>query len=323
MESADGLYVPGEDSKTTSYRSDEDINLIFYFVFLLEEFSEELNILVKACDTIQLEEQMIQESRKRAWWKQFISPFSISRARDLRRSRYKKAGQENTFAKTVKGLFVASTPCINLPSTRAHQENTKQTPLAMTTRDRLYRHIWRLGLFLKEPDTKFAIKAGLGAAVLASPAFFKSTRHLFTAYKGQWALVSYMVVLSPTVGQSNQMSIHRSLGTLLGAAAAMAAYWLFPDNNVALPIFGALFSIPCFCWIIGKPQLASSGRFVLLTFNLTALYSYNIRKVGIEVDEIAFHRTVAVIVGVAWATVLNHLIWPFEARRELARGLSE
>ena len=53
------------------------------------------------------------------------------------------------------------------------------------------------------------------------------------------------------------------------------------------------------------------------------MYSYNLRKVGIEVDEIAFHRTVAVIIGVIWATILNHLVWPFEARRELALGLSE
>lgn len=190
-------------------------------------------------------------------------------------------------------------------------------------RDRINRYIWRLGQFLKEPDTKFAIKAGLGSALLASPAFIKGTRGLFTAYKGQWALVSFTVVLSPTVGQSNQMSIHRCLGTFLGATAAIGAYYLFPDDHVALPVFGALFSVPCFWWIIGRPQLASSGRFVLLTFNLTALYSYNLRKVGIEVEEIALHRTVAVIVGVAWATVLNHLVWPFEARRELARGLSE
>jgi hypothetical protein len=48
-----------------------------------------------------------------------------------------------------------------------------------------------------------------------------------------------------------------------------------------------------------------------------------VRKVGVEVEEIAFHRTVAVIIGVIWATILNNLIWPFEARRELARGLSD
>lgn len=35
-------------------------------------------------------------------------------------------------------------------------------------------------------------------------------------------------------------------------------------------VFGAAFSVPCFRYIIGMPQYASTGRFVLLAFNLTA-----------------------------------------------------
>lgn len=74
---------------------------------------------------------------------------------------------------------------------------------------------------------------------------------------------------------------------------------------------------------MARPQLASSGRFVLLTYNLTALYSYNLRKVGIEVEQIAFQRALSVVIGVLWATILNQLVWPFEARRELALGVSD
>lgn len=97
-----------------------------------------------------------------------------------------------------------------------------------------------------------------------------ATRPTFKEYKGEWALISFMVVLNPTVGQSNQMGVHRVAGTIVGAIVAAAAYYVFPDNNVALPLIGALFSIPCFRYIVGKPALASTGRFVLLTFNLTA-----------------------------------------------------
>lgn len=53
------------------------------------------------------------------------------------------------------------------------------------------------------------------------------------------------------------------------------------------------------------------------------VYSYNLRKTNVEVESVAFERTVAVIIGVVWATILNHLLWPNEARRELANGLSE
>lgn len=60
-----------------------------------------------------------------------------------------------------------------------------------------------------------------------------------------------------------------------------------------------------------------------MTFNLTALYSYNLRKTDIEVEEIAYRRTIDVVVGVVWATILNHMVWPIEARRELAKGVSD
>ena len=41
-----------------------------------------------------------------------------------------------------------------------------------------------------ERDTKFAIKAGMATAILASPAFIDSTRPTFVAFFGDWALIS-------------------------------------------------------------------------------------------------------------------------------------
>ncbi len=74
---------------------------------------------------------------------------------------------------------------------------------------------------------------------------------------------------------------------------------------------------------MGRPQYASAGRFILLTYNLTALYSYNLRKTEVEVEDIAFKRVVSVVIGVVWATLIMHLIWPMEARRQLTEGMSE
>lgn len=42
-----------------------------------------------------------------------------------------------------------------------------------------------------------------------------------------------------------------------------------------------------------------------------------------DVEELAFRRTVAVVAGVVFAAAMNQLVWPFEARRELANGMSE
>jgi hypothetical protein len=40
---------------------------------------------------------------------------------------------------------------------------------------------------------KYAIKTGLGTAILALPAFVDSTRPLFVQYHGEWALLSFFV----------------------------------------------------------------------------------------------------------------------------------
>jgi hypothetical protein len=63
-----------------------------------------------------------------------------------------------------------------------------------------------------------------------------------------------------------------------GAATAAGIYTLFPENAIVLSIFGFLFSIPCFYYIVALPQYATSGRFVLLTYNLTCLYVYAIPR---------------------------------------------
>lgn len=56
--------------------------------------------------------------------------------------------------------------------------------------DRVGRSIWAFGARLRENDLKYAIKAGMATAMLASPAFFDTTRPVFVEYRGEWALIS-------------------------------------------------------------------------------------------------------------------------------------
>ena len=129
-----------------------------------------------------------------------------------------------------------------------------------------------------------------------------------------------------------------------GAVVAAGVYSLFPENGIVLSIFGFFFSLPCFYYIVAKPEYATTGRFVLLTYNLTCLYAYvirrgvwtlcwsssltwmsrfNIREENIPVLDIAYHRSTSVTVGVIWALIASRLWWPSEARRELSKALGE
>lgn len=161
----------------------------------------------------------------------------------------------------------------SVPGYMPHYPGTLQTPPHHDDegwRSRWADRLWRATRLFHRNNVRFAIKAGGGAAVLAMPAFIMRTRPLFERIQGQWALVSYFVVMSPTVGQSTYMGLQRTAGTIIGALAATIAYNIFPDDNVGLPLFGLLFVVPCFYIIVATPARASSGRLVLLAYNLTA-----------------------------------------------------
>lgn len=77
-------------------------------------------------------------------------------------------------------------------------------------------------------------------------------------------------ILIPLLRQSPIVEV---LIDRFGAVTAATAYTLFHKTPAVLAIFGFFFSMPCFYYIVSKPQYATTGRFVLLTYNLTCLFS--------------------------------------------------
>ncbi|RMX91563.1 hypothetical protein D0868_13917 [Hortaea werneckii] len=203
-------------------------------------------------------------------------------------------------------------------------------------RDRSWNaRLYRLLCVFRRDDIKFAVKVGLGALIYALPAFLAATRPFFVRWRGEWGLVSYMAVCSMTVGGSNTTSTNRVIGTFIGAALSIVAWVLASDHGYTNPwllgFFGWLVSLGCFYLIVAKNN-GPMGRFILLTYNLGALYSYSLSikdddhdddEGGIDpaIWDIVMHRLVAVIAGCVWAIVVTRFIWPISARRKLKKGL--
>ena len=59
-----------------------------------------------------------------------------------------------------------------------------------------------MGLFRRD-DVKFAIKVGIGAALYALPSYMASTRPFYQRWRGEWGLLSYILVCTMTLGASN------------------------------------------------------------------------------------------------------------------------
>ncbi|KAF8550630.1 hypothetical protein OG21DRAFT_1478462 [Imleria badia] len=311
----------------------EHIFLVYFFIFTLQEFAGELMSLTDAMRRIYAVE--LARFTRQNWFKRYFINGPKSFLSCIRSFRRRRRSEKTTRAslRRISTYFNADErhPKVSFPKVRPHAPNTLQTPdrSNLTSIERFLRSLWDLGDQLRDRNINYSFKVGMSTALLAAPAFFDATRPIFTEYRGEWALMSCFVVMSPTIGATNFLGVHRALGTLygksctLGAVVAAGIYSLFPENGVVLSIFGFFFSLPCFYYIVANPEYATSGRFVLLTYNLTCLYAFNIREDNVPVLDIAYHRSASVTVGVIWALIASRLWWPSEARRELSKALGE
>ncbi|KAI0076130.1 hypothetical protein K474DRAFT_1663382 [Panus rudis PR-1116 ss-1] len=321
------VSVPSDDNPVTTGDDSENIFLVYFFIFTLQEFAKELASLVDAMGRICSIQRA--QSEGRSWWQTFLLPFSYMATRVRMYATMASAQREKQkgIRKRFSAIFAPPPKpnTVSFPKIKPHAPNTVQTPARenLSFVGRIKQTIWAIGSRMQEQDMKYAFKAGMALSILAAPAFFDSTRPIFTEYRGEWALISFFVVLSPTIGATNFLGIHRVLGTLLGAVTAAVVWSAFPENPYVLSAFGFFYSMPCFYYIVAKPQYATSARFVLLTYNLTCLYCYNLRQEDVSVIWVASHRFVAVTVGVVWAAIVSRYWWPTEARRELSKALGE
>ncbi|KAF2173608.1 hypothetical protein M409DRAFT_61946 [Zasmidium cellare ATCC 36951] len=198
-----------------------------------------------------------------------------------------------------------------------------------------YYSIYKAFRWVRRDNVRFAVKVGLGAALYALPAFIPTTRPFFLHWRGEWGLVSYMVVCCMTVGAVNTTGINRILGTVMGALSAVVVWLISNHHGVANPYLvgglGWAMSLVGFYIIVAKDN-GPMGRFIFLSYNLTALYSYSLSihdddndddEGGIDpaIWDIALHRIVSVTVGTIWAMIVCRVIAPISARKKLREGL--
>ena len=192
--------------------------------------------------------------------------------------------------------------------------------------------LWKTLGFLRRDDIKFAIKVGVGAALFAAPSFIISTRAFYSHWRGEWGLLSYMLVCSMTIGASNTTGYARFLGTAIGAVCSIITWIVSQGNVFLLAFFGWIMSLFTSYLIVAKGK-GPLGRFIMLTYNLSALYAYSlsVRDDDNDDDEggvnpiittIALHRMVAVFSGCIWGLVVTRLVWPISARSKFKDGLS-
>lgn len=288
-----------------------------HFGAAMIDFAEDVLMYLDLLD--ELKEEIQQEDRPRSWW--WLAFWrrwtNKSTARDE---------DGNTLLSAPHDLEALSTD-IAKPIKRADLFAAR----GAETNEPFTHRIYRTLRFLRRDDVRFAIKVGVGAALFALPSFLASTRPFYSHWRGEWGLVSYMVVCSMTIGASNTTGFERFLGTALGAIFAIFAWIAADDSPWLLGFFGWVCSLFCFYIILGRNK-GPMGRFILLTYNLSALYAYSLSAkdndddddeggINPEIWEIVLHRFISVIAGCIWGIVVTRVFWPISARRKLKDGI--
>lgn len=193
-------------------------------------------------------------------------------------------------------------------------------------------NVWKALKVFRRTDVKFGIRVGLGALVLSSFAFLPRSKEYFINWRIEWALAVYCIMMNKSVGGTTMTVKWRFIGTFAGAYLAYLIWILTDGNAYALAATGFLISIPSFYIILFWKKNNPFGRFILLTYNLTALYSYSMTQLDSEdggeggddpiIGEIAFHRVFAVSVGIIWALIMAQCFLPSSARSRLKSGLT-
>ncbi|OQE20597.1 hypothetical protein PENSTE_c013G06112 [Penicillium steckii] len=308
------LYQQTQAMKMKTPEAEADLEEVSascgHFSFSLLEFGEQLHELLAILDQLQLESEERPNGRSWSWLKIW---------------KYKNSGTAAN-----RDAFIAPITPENPISANARAR--LQPTTERTVKERLGYRLWKSFELFRRDDTKYAIKVGAGAALYALPAFLPSTRPLYTHWRGEWGLLSYMLVCSMTIGASNTTGYARFLGTCLGALCAVLAWDITVGNVFGLAFFGWLMA-GWTAWITIVKGNGPMGRFIMLTYNLSVLYAYSLSQKEADgrqdeggqdpiITEIALHRVVAVFSGCIWGVIITRLIWPISARERLKDGLS-
>ncbi|KAG6006786.1 hypothetical protein E4U21_006677 [Claviceps maximensis] len=246
----------------------------------------------------------------------------------------KKKKDREKEAQAVRGLKKSAVPK-GIPDSMKKRRDSfhwDAAPSASSFQRVLSQRVLSAMRFLVREDILFGIKVGIGAVLWAQFAFIPQTRPMYQHWRGEWGLLSYMIVVAMTTGASNTTSTSRLIGTTIGAACACLAWLVSQGNAYLLAFFGSLMALWNFYMILIVKN-GPLGRIALLAYNVIVLYAYSLSQNVDDDDDdegglnplifnITYHRVVAVVLGIIWGMVVCRLLWPISARNKFKEGLS-
>ncbi|KAG9252002.1 60S ribosomal protein L19 [Emericellopsis atlantica] len=328
------LYRSIEMGRVRSEKIQADIEEVAaacgHFSFSLQAVAEEMDSYLDVLENLKFE----TEHKKRSWkflrfWERWNKASSHSDPLGL-----EEADREQLLPKAGVSRLRRSAIPKGIPDEMVARRDTFSWEAAPNTSiwlRKVSQVMLRTARWFTREDVLFGIKVGIGAILWAMFAFIPATRPIYETWRGEWGLLSYMIVNGMTTGAANTTGLSRFYGTLIGGICAIVAWLVGMENPFLLAFCGWLVALYNFYLIAIKN--APLGRMSLLAYNVIVLYAYSIsQRVDDDDDDeggtsplifdITYHRVIAVTLGIVWGILVCRILWPISARKKFREGMS-
>ncbi|KAG0313563.1 hypothetical protein BGZ99_008744 [Dissophora globulifera] len=181
--------------------------------------------------------------------------------------------------------------------------------------------LWESLQALKSEEFKFGFKMALAMSFIGLWSWLPwNTNVLLVTDRGQWAMLTIMAIMSPTIGATFSVCAMRIVGTIVGTIWAMITYLALPRNPYVICAMALIISSAGAYLILVSPQ-PKTGNVMMMSYISITLLMYR-GLTGETIYQICYKRLVTVIVGIIVALAINSLLWPILARRELRKELA-
>ncbi|KAG0296869.1 hypothetical protein BGZ98_000796, partial [Dissophora globulifera] len=181
--------------------------------------------------------------------------------------------------------------------------------------------LWESLQALKSEEFKFGFKMALAMSFIGLWSWLPwNTNVLLVTDRGQWAMLTIMAIMSPTIGATFSVCAMRIVGTIIGTIWAMITYLALPRNPYVICAMALIISSAGAYLILVSPQ-PKTGNVMMMSYISITLLMYR-GLTGETIYQICYKRLVTVIVGIIVALAINSLLWPILARRELRKELA-
>ncbi|KAG0347760.1 hypothetical protein BG004_007016, partial [Podila humilis] len=182
---------------------------------------------------------------------------------------------------------------------------------------------YRLWAFLqnfKSEEVKFGFKMAAALTFIGLWSWLQWNSNVLATDRGQWASLTVMAVLSPTVGATFSVCAMRIAGTLSGTLWAMLTYLALPRNPYVICAMMLVIAFAGVFLILETPH-PKLGIIMLLSYSSITFIMYE-GKTTETIYQVCYKRAITVIVGIIIAVIMNTFLWPILARRELRKEIA-